>query len=229
LLNWIVALCLLAVFAAFLATALVRQARGEPRFRRVYLAASLVAALLVAAGVGADSIAARAGRDTVAVDLSSADVTSVSGGKAYTESMTNWGNVWSRNDHLVFVVEGTGAGGSVNVPVTRAGAYQVRIDYTAAPPYGAVSLSVNGQPPLGQVNLYSPRVRVVSAVHEGIELIEGQNDFTFTVTGKDRAASHHYFGVDKIVATRRQADSTRAQEASAAGPRARRCTRRCPG
>lgn len=209
LLHWVVSLCLVLAFAAFLSIALVRNAQGDLRFRRTYLLLSVGGALFLVGAVVADVNKAGAEDGWVVLDLGRKDVRSLRGATAHTEQMTDWGSGWSRNDHLVFLVEGPSAQGTVNVPARQSGFYKVKMDYSSGPPFGVITLSVNGQFPCGPVNLFSPQPGILSVVHGRTMLREGTNDFTFTVEGKDRASTDYHFAIDRIVM---------AKEGVASGP-----------
>jgi hypothetical protein len=75
----------------------------------------------------------------------------------------------------------------------------VKIDYSTAPPFGVIRLSVNDKTQGEPVNLFSPRVGIRSVVYEKIQLRKGANDFTFTVEGKDPASAHYHFAIDRIL------------------------------
>ena len=212
-LHWIVSLCLALVFAAFLSVALLRDVRGRPGFRGTCLAIFIGGALFLAGGVAADVNAARADSRWIVVDVTPKDVRSLHGATAHSEQMTKWGGGWSRNDHLVFLAQGPGAQGTVNIPARQTGSYKVKIDYSTAPPFGAIELSVNGQAPCEPVNLFSPWVGIRSVVYGGITLREGANDFTFTVEGKDPASTHYHFAIDRIVIEKEGAESGRGDSA----------------
>ncbi len=198
-LHWIVALCLALVYAAFLAGALLRNAQRHFGFRKGYLAIVAGGALCVVTAVVADVKAVREDRTWVALDLTPADIGRVRRATVHSEQMASWGSGWSGGDHLVFVGQGVGAVGTVEVSVKHTGPYRVKVDYSVAPPFGVVEFSVNDQAPHEPVNLFSPRVGIRSVVYDGIALDEGINDVTFTVVGKDPAATDYHFAIDRIV------------------------------
>lgn len=220
LLHWIVALCLSLTFVAFLAVALVRNVRGAPHFRRLCLPALAASTLLVAGSVVADARAARPDPDRVVADLSQRDVRSVRGGTAHTEYMYQWGTGWSRNDHVVCMAQAPAAQMTVAVRVRDEGRYTVRIAYSTAPAFGIVQLDVNGRPVGTPVNLLAPRLSIYTGVYEGAVLHAGTNDFTFTVVGKDPAATDHYFAIDTIVVERDRAAASGGTPAPAEARRA---------
>jgi len=217
--HWLVCACLLLTFGAFLVVGLVRNARGQRGFAVLCLAVVVVGALFVGGAVAADRRAGGADRAWPVLDLTPDDVRSVTGATPRLEQMTNWGNGWSRNDHLAFAAQGPGAQATVDVPARQAGLYRVKIDYTAAPFFGMLSLRVNDQGPFGPVNLFSPRTGILPVVYDAIRLTEGRNDFRFTVEGKDPASTDYRFAIDRIVLTRMDRPGG---VADAAGQRAER-------
>ncbi|UCF32980.1 MAG: hypothetical protein JSV78_11675 [Phycisphaerales bacterium] len=197
--HWIVSLCLALAFAAFLSVALLRNAQGQPGFTKTCRAILVASGLLLAGAIAADVHAARAARDWMAFDAIPRDVRSLCGATVHLEQMAEWGSGWSRNDHLVFMAEAPGAQGTISVPARRTGSYKVKIDYSTAPPFGVIRLSVNGKAQRELVNLFSPRVGIRYVLYEKIQLKEGSNDFTFTVEGKDPASAYYHFAIDRIL------------------------------
>jgi hypothetical protein len=200
--HWLVSACLVLVFASFLSVGLVRNARGERGFAALCLVVLLGSVLLVGGAVVADRSAGGADRGWAVLDLTPKDVRSVSAATPRLEQMTEWGNGWSRNDHLVFIAQGPGAQATVSVPAGQTGFYRLKVDYSMAPPFGVVSLRVDDQAAMEPVNLFSPRVSVLPVVYPAIKLTEGPHSFTFTVQGKDPASGGYHFAIDTIILTR---------------------------
>ncbi len=213
-LNWMVSLCLALVFTAFLAGALLRNARLQSAFRKRYLAIPVGGALCVAAAIVADVRAAREDRPWEVLDLTQADVACVCQATAHSEQMASWGNGWSRGDHLVFMGQGEGAEGTIKLPARHTGSYRLIVDYTVAPPFGVVTLAVNNQAPLLPVNLFSPQVGIRSVVYDGITLDGGINDLTFRVVGKDATATGYHFAIDRIVISKETVEGGIEDEAA---------------
>jgi hypothetical protein len=199
LLHWIISLCLMLAFVIFLARELFHRPPSAPRSwnRLPGLLLGGAAAIVLAAAV-ADAHAARQDRARVQLDLTPQDVSLARALTPRLEQMTAWGNGWSRDDHLLCVVEKPAAEAVIRVPTTRAGLYRVTVAYSVGPPFGIVALAINGQPPYPASNLYSPHLGLQSMVYENVALRAGQNEFNFSVTGKDPAAKDFHFAVDTI-------------------------------
>ena len=198
LLHWIVALCLSVTFVAFLALALIRNTRDAPGFRKLCVGTLAGGTLLLGGSVAADVSTVRRDPGRMTLDLTPRDVRSVRGATVQTELMFGWGSGWSRNDQLVCKSLQPGAQITVAVRAMNEGRYTLRVVYTKAPAFGIVEPELNGQflgPP---VNLFAPRLGVYTAVYEDVSLRGGVNDLTFTVVGKDPAATHDYFAIDTV-------------------------------
>ncbi len=203
LLHWMLSLGLMAACTAFLVRAVWRAALP----RRATALGLAGGALLLIGAVSADVVAPRARPARRVLDLTTRDVRALSAATARSEHMAEWGNAWSREDHLLFIAAGPGSHAIVTVPADATGRYRVTIDYSTAPPFGLVALSVNDQAGFEPVNLFSSGVGLRTAVHRQVPLQEGPNAFNFAVLGKDPAAAHYHFAMDRIV-IEREPDAT---------------------
>ncbi len=80
--------------------------------------------------------------------------------------------------------------------VPAAGVYDLTLHYTAAPDYGSFSLTVGET--RTRIDGYAPAVMRRQTIVRGLSLRAGIQPLLFTVTGKDRASSNHFVGLDRI-------------------------------
>lgn len=177
--NWCVSLVLALGATFFLA-------------RSIHPKAGLAASLLL--GLAVLGYGTAYPKTPERLDLIPSDLT---GAKVITEDMTRWGNGWSRGDQVV--VMATAPGQSVKCVLgTPQGYYygRLRFDFTQTPAFGRVTVRVYGQEIV--VDLYSPKVGIVSVVTERIEIYGDEVEVEFVVEGKHPASSNYFIGIDKI-------------------------------
>jgi hypothetical protein len=199
LLHWIVSLSLVAAFVVFLLRELFDASRSAfpVRSRRPAMLLGGAAVILVA-GIAADAHAARQDRLPIQLDLTPQNVSLARGLTPRLEQMAAWGNAWTRNDHLLCPAEAPGAQAVVRVPAAHTGTYRVTVAYSTGPPFGMVTLAINGQEPFAASNLYAPHLGVQKVVYEPVALRAGSNEFSFVASGKDSAAKDYCFAIDTI-------------------------------
>jgi hypothetical protein len=215
LLNYLVAATLALVFCGFLFIELRKGLARRGARSGLRWAAPLAGLGAILVGVLADLRAARTDLPWVSVDLAPSDVRAARGVAVQREDMTPWGIGWAKGDHVVGFVGGDRAQAVFGVQGRRAGAYRVRVEFTAGPPFGVVTVSVNGNayPP---VDCYAPQVQFRPVVYESVALMEGRNAVTVTSVGRHPAASGQLFALDRIVLRRAESAPKDAIEQSAA-------------
>ncbi|MBN1590358.1 MAG: DUF2961 domain-containing protein [Pirellulales bacterium] len=114
-------------------------------------------------------------------------------------------------DHMLVFDAGNGGRFSLNVPAEQAGRYAVKIYYPRAPEFGIVGLEVNGKPFGEPVDTYLRRNDLTRPLwppemhcFEGVTLKKGRNEFTFSVSDKNRRADGYQIGLDCIVLEREE-------------------------
>ena len=213
LLHWVISLCLIVVFVVFLGRELLNGGQDQRARRKAPLPLLAGAAAILLAGFVADTRAARRQPLPFELDLTPDDVLLAENLQPGLEHMASWGNAWSRNDHLLCVTTGAAARAVVRVPAPSDGMYSLAVTYSTGPPFGIVTLAINGEQPISTLNLYAPNVGVRTEVYDEVALKGGDNEFSFAVTGKDRAAKDQFFAVDTIkldYAAPREASSSTA-------------------
>ncbi len=113
------------------------------------------------------------------------------------QKMTGFGQgLWS-GDAQLFVPGKADSSVTLAFPVKQAGRYEAALYATRAPDFARVRVRIDGQPVGDEIDLYAPRVLPTGRILLGaIELSAGEHALHVTVTGKNRASSNSYFGLD---------------------------------
>lgn len=110
------------------------------------------------------------------------------------------GVVWSGNAQVLFENTTKGNRFTLAFDVPRSRTYELRAVYTRGPDFGTWRMAVDRRPIGTAVNAYSPRVERSRQRRFGrLELARGRHLLTLTVTGKDRASSGLFAGLDYVV------------------------------
>ncbi|MEM7305770.1 MAG: hypothetical protein AAF682_03825 [Planctomycetota bacterium] len=205
-LHWLFSLALLAVFARFLFAA------HEQRSGRIAVLASVAALAVSFFAFGRGATADPPG----VLDLTTADVADVFAAEAGSEQMAAFGGAWSRDDQVRFEAGRPGARVTVEIEADEPGPHRLRVDFTAAPPYGIVRLAVNGGEPLAEVDLFAPTAGRRAVVAYGVELREGANELSFSVDDKHPSARGYQLGIDRITVEPSEVQTTPAAALQAA-------------
>ncbi|MDH4271260.1 MAG: DUF2961 domain-containing protein, partial [Candidatus Aminicenantes bacterium] len=110
-------------------------------------------------------------------------------------------------DHLLAFDSGGDGEISLAVPAKEKGTYSVKVHYLRAPDYGVVRLIVNDRAVGEPADLFRAFVEMFPRpvwppkefVFEGVELEEGMNVFTFSVTSKNPESEGFKVGIDCLV------------------------------
>ncbi|MBS2545247.1 ricin-type beta-trefoil lectin domain protein [Catenulispora sp. NL8] len=109
------------------------------------------------------------------------------------------GVTWSDNAQLWFTATSAGSTFTIDYYVPIAGTYVVAPAMTKAQNYGTVQLSIDGQAPLPNTfDGYNPSVTTGAFRFGTARLSAGTHKFTFTVPGKNPAASGYEAGIDSL-------------------------------
>ncbi|MEI9998980.1 MAG: hypothetical protein WDO13_07320 [Verrucomicrobiota bacterium] len=102
------------------------------------------------------------------------------------QDMQQWGGDWSGN-HQLFWQPGLGESLDLPFPVAKAGRYRVVLQGTAAPDYGIVQPSLDGQPAGAPVDFHASSVTLAPPADLGVhDLTAGQHTLTIAVLGQER-------------------------------------------
>ena len=120
-------------------------------------------------------------------------------GNAETQDMKGIGPDWSGDAQFWFHAQKPGASATLELPVTRAGTYDLVVYYTTARDYAIVQALVDGKEAGSPTDCYTPEVKAKGRVVLGtLPLSAGAHRITFRVTGKNDASSSYLVGVDAI-------------------------------
>jgi len=115
-------------------------------------------------------------------------------------------------DRMVVFDSGGDGQFSLAVPVDESGRYTVKVYYARAPEFGVVGLAVNGNRVGQPVDTFLKRKDLVRPLwpaemtsFPGVTLKRGDNEFTFSVRGKNPKAEGYQVGLDCIVLQREEA------------------------
>lgn len=126
-------------------------------------------------------------------------VLSARDGTATRQGMAGFGSGWSDDEQFWFLGSKQGAEATLELPVEKAGRYELSVYYTTAKDYAIVQVLVNDQPIGPPTDCYTPEVKARGKVTLGIiELPAGNHRITFRAVGKNPASSNYLIGVDAI-------------------------------
>ena len=113
--------------------------------------------------------------------------------------MFKFGNFWSGAKQLFWPAVDVGESIEFNLPVQKAGTYQLKAHFGMGPDYGIYQLSLNGTDVGAPQNLYAPTISVGDVVDLGtVTLAEGRPVLKITLTGKDDKSKGSFFGLDYL-------------------------------
>ncbi|WP_165228385.1 DUF2961 domain-containing protein [Aquisphaera insulae] len=124
-------------------------------------------------------------------------------GDVTEQAMGGFGESWSGDSQLIWPVRESGATLELELPVAKAGSYDLAAAFTKAGDYGAFGLTLDGKP-LQAIDLYEPAPRVV---HTGpvplgkVTLDAGNHVLGVRVTGKNPSSTGYLFGLDWVKLT----------------------------
>lgn len=122
-------------------------------------------------------------------DTSSLDMISFADGK------------WSNNAQLYWVHANLGNKLTLALPVTKAGKYELKIQFTKSWNYGIVQTYLDDNKIGEPIDMYSARVDATGALSFGVhDLTEGQHKLMFEITGSSpKSKSDHRAGIDYVL------------------------------
>jgi hypothetical protein len=120
----------------------------------------------------------------------------------WTQGTTTFAHgTWSGNDHLVGMNTQPGAWVEFEAPPLE-GRWRVIGYFTRAPDYGVVSISLNGRPLGGSLDLFAAEVLSTGPVDLGTAVFQpGRNVLRLAITGRNPAnvPPHYQLGLDGFV------------------------------
>ena len=138
---------------------------------------------------------------------------SITAGTATQSAIRRQGNtggvVFSSQAFALFDNQnGDGSRATFPLEVEDADTYGVSAQFVRGPTYGIVQVSIDGRPLGAPFDAYAPALEQVDPVPLGTRaLAEGKHMLTFTVTGKNAAATNYLAGIDLLIL-----DSTAAEQ-----------------
>jgi hypothetical protein len=125
----------------------------------------------------------------------------VTGGELEVQQMGSFGDAWSGDAQLWWILAGPGDRLTLPVDATEAGTYELVGFFTRAQDYGVVRLEVNGEPAGALMDGFGDTVRATGPVSFGrVELRAGENRLVVELVGKDvRSAGYgdgYLVGID---------------------------------
>lgn len=107
---------------------------------------------------------------------------------------------WSGDCHLWWIEGKPGDKLSLELPVEKAGRYDVKVALTKARDYGIVQLYLDGAKVGGAIDLYDPHVVPTGPVSLGtVELSAGAHKLTVEIVGaNEKAIKAYMFGLDYV-------------------------------
>lgn len=137
---------------------------------------------------------------TGAIEAESMAVEKATAGAAERQDMSAFGEGWSGEAQLWW--RGAGAGDALTLTFESAveGKRMLAIALTAAPDYGKVRVSVNGQVVMEERDLYAGTVKRQPEERVNVELRKGKNELRIQVTGTNPEAkpAGHMVGLDYV-------------------------------
>jgi hypothetical protein len=120
-------------------------------------------------------------------------------GEATHQEMEGFGPHWSNDDQFWFIGRKAGAEATLELPVSKAGNYNLAIYYTTSRDYATVQVLIDGQPIGPPTDTYTADVRAKGKTALGtISLTAGAHRITFRAVGRNPLSSNYLIGVDAI-------------------------------
>lgn len=120
-------------------------------------------------------------------------------GDASRQEMAVFGPHWSGDAQFWLVARSAGAEATLELPVYRAGRYNLAVYFTTARDYAIVQTLLDGRPAGPPVDTYTPDVLAKGRTLLGtVTLSAGAHRITFRAVGKNPASSSYLIGVDAI-------------------------------
>lgn len=120
-------------------------------------------------------------------------------GEATTQAMAPFGADWSNDNQFWFLGQKEGAEATLELPVVKAGIYNLSVYYTTSRDYAIVQVLVDGQPVGSPTDTYSEPVKALGKTELGtVMLTAGPHRITFRAVGRNPKSTNYLIGVDAI-------------------------------
>jgi hypothetical protein len=120
-------------------------------------------------------------------------------GNATHQEMTGFGKDWSGDDQFWFLGSKAGSEATLELPIQKAGKYDLSVYYTTARDYGIVQVLIDDQPVGPPTDCYTVDVKAKGKTSLGtVELTAGNHKITFRSVDKNPMSSNYLIGVDAI-------------------------------
>jgi hypothetical protein len=135
-----------------------------------------------------------------AIEGESLRVLDKAGGNSQAQDMAGFGDAWSSDAQLWWTGGKPGDKLELALPVAKPGTFKLLAQFTKAPDYGVMQLSLDGQKLGEPLDLYHAWVIATGDVDLGTrQLNEGEHKLTVECTGANaKAIQSHMFGLDYL-------------------------------
>jgi hypothetical protein len=143
-------------------------------------------------------------REHGVIEAENLKVKAMSSGDVPNQDMAPFGDAWSGDRQLWWVVHKPGAKLELELPVKTAGTYAISAAFTKAGDYGSVQLAIDDKPLGRAIDLYEP---YPSVIHTGdrplgmVTLDSGSHTLSITLTGKNPKSTDYLVGIDWVKLT----------------------------
>ena len=140
-----------------------------------------------------------AGPGSFQFDATKLEVKDVTGPQPELQDMTPFGRIWRGKQQLFFKADHVGQQFALDVPVEKAGTYELRLVITRAQDYGKFKVAVDGSSPVS-IDGSGPGYSRSGPLPCGkFQLGVGNHRVVLTVEGHDSASNGLYVGLDSLV------------------------------
>lgn len=138
-------------------------------------------------------------REPGAIEGESLKVLSATGGPVPNQDMTGFGEEWSNGSHLWWTCRQPGGVLRLELPVEKAGTYDLSAAFTKAIDYGTATITLDGKPLGSPVDLFHDGVIHTGAVPLGRATLEaGPHSLVISMERKNPRSTSYLFGMDWI-------------------------------
>lgn len=146
-----------------------------------------------------DYIALRKSRYPFSMEAESLRVLEAKDGEATHQDMKSFGADWSNDDQFWFRGEKQGSEATLELPVAKAGGYNLSAYYTTSRDYAVVQVLVDGKEVGAPTDTYTAPVVAKGKTALGkVDLTAGNHRLTFRAVGKNALSTGYFIGVDAV-------------------------------
>jgi len=135
-----------------------------------------------------------------ALEAEKLPVANISNGKTKTQSMVNFGNVWSEDNQLWWTDAGVDDFIELEIDSPENSEKNLIAQLTTAPNYAKIQLYFNGKKVGNEIDGFSPRVAASGQINIGkVKIKKGENILKIKITGANPKAKKSYMvGLDYV-------------------------------